>query len=111
MATCVCEEISEVPTERRHHTHSRLFGRGIPHFMLERAVSPQKRWDERGVEYEAKLHESLLRHTAVIGVEVTDGMETCICGWESAELHFPPQPNNPVSLNTTSLMITSLILI
>ncbi|KAF2189903.1 hypothetical protein K469DRAFT_50042 [Zopfia rhizophila CBS 207.26] len=82
---------------------------GVPKFMLERAVSPQKRWDERGVEYETKpQHASCSTHLrnlfsekkkfwqvvehlvslAVIGVEELDGMETYICGWESAEFLY-----------------------
>ncbi|KAF2191261.1 hypothetical protein K469DRAFT_367754 [Zopfia rhizophila CBS 207.26] len=82
---------------------------GVPKFMLERAVFPQKRWDKRGVEYETKLQHAsfdthlrnlflekrklwqLVEHLislAVIGVEESDGMETYICGWKSAEFLY-----------------------
>lgn len=83
-------------------------GGHIPKFMLERAIS-QRRWNRLGVIYEtvpqnASLHAHLrdllsdgkklwpavhqLISLSVTGVEESDGMETYVCGWESAQLLY-----------------------
>jgi hypothetical protein len=83
-------------------------GGHIPKFMLERAIS-QQRWNRLGVIHEttpqnAGLHAHLrdllsdgrklwqaverLVSLSVIRVEESDGMETYICGWESAQFPY-----------------------
>jgi hypothetical protein len=73
----------------------------IPKFMLEQAVSPQKRWNEYGVEYQTEPQNAqfdpylkvlfldsgrlwqVLEHLislAVIGVEKSNNMEIYVCG-------------------------------
>ncbi len=84
-------------------------GGHVPKAVLERAVSPQQRWDRHGVEHETTLqHAGLNAHLrellsdekklwraierllslSVVGVEESDGMETYICGWESAQFPY-----------------------
>lgn len=84
----------------------------IPKFMLERAVSPQHRWDGNGVEYRVdpqnagfgtrlknlfldsgKLWQSIehLISLAVIGAERSDDLESYICGSASAERLYSQQ--------------------
>jgi hypothetical protein len=79
---------------------------GVSKFMLERAISPQKRWDKSGLEYQIEpqnagfgiqlrrlfsengtLWQVLERliSIGVIGTEKSDGMETYIYGWEPAQ--------------------------
>ena len=83
-------------------------GGHIPKFMLERAIS-QQRWNKLGVIYEiipqdVSLHAHLrdllsdgkklwpavdqLISLSVISEEESDGMETYVCGWESAQLPY-----------------------
>lgn len=83
-------------------------GGRIPKFMLERAVS-QPRWNSFGVIYDntpqnADLHAHLrdllsdgrklqqaierLVSLSVISMQESDGMETYICGWESAQFSY-----------------------
>ena len=83
-------------------------GGHIPKVMLERAVSPPHRWDRHGMEHQTTLqHCSLNLHLrellsddsrlwqaierllllSVISVEESDGVETYICEWGSAQ--FP----------------------
>jgi len=84
-------------------------GGHVPKAMLERAVSPQQRWDRHGVEHgttpqhaglnanlrellsdERKLRQAIERLLllSVVGVEELDGMETYICRWESAQFPY-----------------------
>ena len=81
----------------------------VPKVMLERAVSLQHRCDRHGMEHETTLqHGSLDAHLrellsdekklwqaierllslSVINLEEWDGVETYICGWESAQFPY-----------------------
>ena len=84
----------------------------IPKFMLEQAVSPQKRWNEYGVEYQTHPQNAqfgphlkvlfldsgrlwqVLEHLislAAIGVEKSNNMEIYICGSTPAEYIYGQQ--------------------
>lgn len=84
----------------------------IPKFMLERALSPQNRWGEYGVEYQVDLQNARfgthlknvfldssklwqsLKHSislVVVGAERSDSIEFYICGSASVERLYHQQ--------------------